>query len=190
MITWLVDYTESYLHHAPEFVLLKDTLPIRPHSLLQRINIICVKYIHLVQYMLSVSIKMHHLVPAVWFGLPYQCQFVLILFFFLSHKPKTNKNHSNPYLLLNHMFTRQLSSICQSWISQKPMTLLHTALLLHHSLCLFQDPALTQLLCICSNLLWIQDITLIPVLIEEERNEIVAIRLRPVAIRSRPVAIK
>ena len=27
-------------------------------------------------------------------------------------------------------------------------------------------------------------------LIEEERNEIVAIRLRPVAIRSRPVAIK
>jgi hypothetical protein len=78
---------------------------------------------------------------AVCFGLlPCQCQFVLILFFLsLLCKKKTkknNKNHSNTYLLLNHMFTRQLSSICQLCISQKPMTLLYTALLLHHSLCI------------------------------------------------------
>ena len=46
---------------------------------------------------------------------------------------------SNPYLLDNLMFTRQLSLICQQCISQKPMSL-YTALMQHQFSFGFQDP--------------------------------------------------
>ena len=62
--------------------------------------------------------------------------FTLTLLFLLTFFSEIKQCKSLQSLLQNHMFTRQLSPICQPCISQKPMTLLYTALLLHHSLCI------------------------------------------------------
>ena len=119
----------------------------------------------------------HLLVPdQIGRGLCYVWLFILSFIFFCFHlmsvlslkyicKLNPSNNHkiklkcvsilSNPYLLYNLVFIRQLSLICLSCISHEPMSL-YTTWMCHQIFLVFQDPAWKTLTKPHLHLLWIQ----------------------------------